>query len=100
MTTVQFHLRGRRLERAACAYDGDPFFAKGLPRVAARRPRVLAMNPLRHRLGISDDLDATSRAQLGVDSSMRVDGLTDERRGYLVWHRARVFERWLKGDEA
>jgi len=41
----------------------------------------------------SDALDSVARATLGRDQPLRMRGLADGRRGYLSWHRERVFER-------
>jgi hypothetical protein len=40
---------------------------------------------------VSDALDVDARAVLGLDQRLRVRGLTDGHRGYLPWHRQRVF---------
>jgi len=40
---------------------------------------------------VSDALDADARAVLGLDQSQIVRGITDSHRGYLPWHRERVF---------
>jgi putative restriction endonuclease len=42
---------------------------------------------------VSDALDAHSRAILGLDQPLRVRGLADGHRGYLPWHRDRVFQK-------
>lgn len=42
---------------------------------------------------VSDALDAHSRAILGLDQPLRVRGLADAHRGYLPWHRERVFQK-------
>lgn len=41
---------------------------------------------------ISDALEADDRAVLGLDRPLRVRGITDSHRGYLPWHRERVFK--------
>lgn len=40
---------------------------------------------------VSEALDERARAVLGLDEPRRVRGLTDGHRGYLPWHRGRVF---------
>lgn len=45
---------------------------------------------------VSDALDADARAVLGLDQPLRVRGITDGHRGYLPWHRERVFARGAK----
>lgn len=40
---------------------------------------------------VSEALDADARAVLGLDEFLRVRELADGHRGYLPWHRARVF---------
>lgn len=42
-------------------------------------------------IDVSDALDADARAVLGLEQPLRIRGLTDGHRGYLPWHRARVF---------
>lgn len=42
---------------------------------------------------VSTQLDAESRALLGLDRPLRMRGLTDAHRVYLPWHRERVFRR-------
>lgn len=42
---------------------------------------------------VSDVLDLGARALLGIDQPLRVRGLTDGHRGYLPWHRDRVFQQ-------
>jgi len=42
---------------------------------------------------VSEALDAGARSILGLDQHLRVRGLTDAHRGYLPWHRARIFQR-------
>jgi putative restriction endonuclease len=46
---------------------------------------------------VSDALDAGARAVLGLNQSLRARGITDGHRGYLPWHRQRVFEMWKTG---
>ncbi len=41
---------------------------------------------------VSDTLDADACAVLGLQHPLRIRGLTDCHRGYLPWHRARVFQ--------
>lgn len=41
---------------------------------------------------VSDALDEDARAVLGLDRPLRVRGLADGHRGYLPWHRERVFD--------
>jgi len=45
---------------------------------------------------VSEALDASSRAVLGLDQPLRLRGITDGHRGYLPWHRQRVFNAQLK----
>lgn len=40
---------------------------------------------------VSEALDADARAVLGLDQPLRARGITDAHRGYLPWHRERVF---------
>lgn len=40
---------------------------------------------------IAAALDAMAREALGLQGSMRLADLTDRHRGYLIWHRERVF---------
>lgn len=40
---------------------------------------------------VSDTLDPTARALLGLDRPLRVNGLADGHRSYLPWHRGRIF---------
>lgn len=40
---------------------------------------------------VSDELDASARAILGLNQRQRVRDLTDRHRDYLLWHRARLF---------
>lgn len=40
---------------------------------------------------VSDALQADARVVLGLDQPLRVRGITDGHRGYLPWHRERVF---------
>lgn len=40
---------------------------------------------------MSDALDGAARAILGLDRPLRVHGLTESHRAYLIWHRKRVF---------
>lgn len=44
---------------------------------------------------VSDMLDADARAVLGLNRPLRVHGLSDGHRGYLPWHRERVFNAHL-----
>ncbi|MFB1484096.1 HNH endonuclease [Corallococcus sp. RDP092CA] len=44
-------------------------------------------------LVVSETLDADARAVLGLDKPLRVRGLADGHRGYLPWHRERVFQK-------
>lgn len=41
---------------------------------------------------VSEALDADARAVLGLDQPLRVRGITEGHRGYLPWHRDRVFQ--------
>lgn len=43
----------------------------------------------------SDALNADARLVLGLDQPLRVRGITDGHRGYLPWHRERVFNAHL-----
>ncbi len=40
---------------------------------------------------VSDQLDIATRGLLGLSEVLRVPRLTDQHRGYLPWHRERVF---------
>jgi putative restriction endonuclease len=40
---------------------------------------------------VSRALDSTARAALGLDCPQRIHGLADGHRGYLPWHRERIF---------
>lgn len=42
---------------------------------------------------VSDALNNSARAMLGLDQPLRVRGLADGHRGYLPWHRERVFKK-------
>lgn len=42
---------------------------------------------------VSDTLDLDARAIIGLDRPLRVKSLSDAHRGYLLWHRNRVFNR-------
>lgn len=46
---------------------------------------------------VSDALDADARALLGLDRPLRTRGLADGHRGYLPWHRERVFHAHGEG---
>jgi hypothetical protein len=41
---------------------------------------------------VSDALDADALAILGLDQPLSVRGLADGHRGYLPWHRERLFQ--------
>ncbi len=45
-------------------------------------------------IAVSGELDARSRAILGLDEPLRVRGLADSHHAYLPWHRDRVYERF------
>ncbi len=42
---------------------------------------------------VSDALDGAARVTLGLDQPLHVRGLADGHRGYLPWHRERVFNK-------
>jgi putative restriction endonuclease len=42
---------------------------------------------------VSDALDGAARTTLGLDRPLRVHGLAESHRGYLPWHRDRVFNK-------
>jgi hypothetical protein len=42
---------------------------------------------------VSDALDGAARTTLGLDELLRVRGLAEGHRGYLPWHRDRVFNK-------
>jgi putative restriction endonuclease len=45
---------------------------------------------------VSEALDAEARAVLGLDEPLCARDITDGHRGYLPWHRERVFQRGRK----
>ena len=47
---------------------------------------------------VSPALGAADRAILGLDAPLRVRGLTDGHRGYLVWHRETLFRAAKEGS--
>lgn len=44
-------------------------------------------------LVVSETLGAEARALLGLDQPLRIRGLNEGHRGYLPWHRERVFQK-------
>jgi putative restriction endonuclease len=42
---------------------------------------------------VSDLLAKEARGLLGLDQGMKVRGIADEHRGYILWHRSNVFRR-------
>lgn len=48
---------------------------------------------------VSESLAADARSVLGLDEPLRVRGVTDGHRGYMPWHRERVFRGPKRLDE-
>jgi hypothetical protein len=47
---------------------------------------------------VSDALDSAARSTLGLNQPLRARGLADGHRGYLPWHRDRVFKSGRRDD--